>query len=449
LNRTRLMLKACGPLMLMAAVACGGAKAPVEPQVEAQPKVRVIKPREVVAEANQQIEAGEYQEAVEALDMLLEKQPDNVVARYNRGVAHQRLGNYAEAKSDYQAVLEAKPNDLQAALNLGAIYVELGREEKAIALYESKLEQDEFNPALLNNLSVLYRKQEQYDKAIQAVQKLLMRDKNNVDAYKNLALVYSDQGKLKLAQTILENARRMSKEQGRSDPDIYVNLGMLFLRKDDNGQAMAAFKEALEMDPDHLEANYNVGGLALSHRDYALAERSYAEVAEQLPNSPKVAMYLGHAAQGQQKFDEAMTHFERSLKLEEKRGGKADPKVYEYLIGCATQSQSVEKGLSYCSTYSQVSGVTCAEDDYDGICGQCNGLKLMKQMAEEAAAPPPEEEAPKATGREIFTEEEDVPAEEAPSGGEEAPAEGQRETPEESPQEGEGAEPADTGAVSS
>ena len=97
------------------------------------------------------------------------------------------------------------------------------------------------------------------DEAIKTIRKLLMRDKNNVDAYKNLALVYFDQKKYKLTQTILDNALRMAKEQNRVEPDIYVNLGRLYLATNENGRAMAAFKKAVELKPDHVVANYNIG----------------------------------------------------------------------------------------------------------------------------------------------------------------------------------------------
>lgn len=426
--------------------ACSGTKQAVIEEPVDQPKTRVIKPRELVASANEKMEQGDYEGALTDLNTVLDKQPGNSVALYNRALIYQKQGEWQKAQSDYEAVLQATPDDRQAALNLGAVYVELGKKDKAVALYEKQLEDDEFNPDLLNNLSVLHREQKEYDEAIQAVRKLLMRDKENVDAYKNLALVYQDQGKLKLAETILDNARRMSKEQNRSDPDIYVNLGMIYLSRKENGRAMAAFKEALKLDPDHLEANYNVGGLALSHRDYGMAEASYSKVAEKLPTSEKVATYLAHSYQGQQKYEDAMKQFERAVELTEKKGQKVDEQMYVYLMTCATGANDPDKGLQYCDLYQKKSGVQCnPETDFEGVCGKCTGFTLMKQMAEEAAAAPPpmDPEGPKATGRDIFTEDQSAEdaagTEEAAEG--ETPVEGEAPALGDAPTEGDAPAP--------
>lgn len=392
---------------------CGGGQTKVEQPVEAQPKTITIKPREVVAEANDQIEQGDFAQAVDTLDALIAKDPDNLVAIYNRGYAHQQLGNWKEAESDYLAVVEAEPNDIKAALNLGAVMKEQGNVAGAIALYEKMLEQDEFNAGLLNNLSVLYREKGDYEKATEAVRKLLMRDKNNVDAYKNLALIYYAQDKLKLSQTILENARRMSEEQERTDPDIFVNLGMVYLGREENGRAMAAFKKALELDPKHVEANYNVGALALAHRDYDLAAKSYEVVSDALPNSAEVAASLGFAYQGQQKLEDAITQLERAWQLQKKAGktGEDDQVLYQLMI-IAQNAQELEKAQTYAETYMQRNGLNCSDEDFDGFCGRYNGIKMMIQMAQEAAPPPPEpsDESPKATGQDIFTEEDAAPA---------------------------------------
>lgn len=432
---------AFGCTLLLAA--CGGGQKVVEQPVTAAPETITIKPREVVAEANQKIEQGEYAAAVETLDELLEKQPENLVARYNRGFAHQQLGNWSEAESDYLAVVEENPEDLQAALNLGAVMKEQGNIDEAIALYEEMLKQDEFNADLLNNLSVLYREKGDYEKATAAVRKLLMRDKDNVDAYKNLALIYYAQDKLKLSETILENARRMSEEQDRTDPDIYVNLGMVFLGREENGRAMAAFKKALELQPKHVEANYNIGALALAHRDYDLAAKSYEVVAEALPNNSEVAASLGFAYQGQQRLDEAITQLERAWELQKKakKTGEDDQVLYQLMV-IAQNAQQLEKAKSYAETYMQRNGISCSDEDFDGFCGRYNGINMMIQMAQEQTVPEPvEEEKPKATGQDIFTEE-DVPP---PA---EAPAEGEALEPEGESPEGEGEATTEPGAAS-
>ncbi|NJK88868.1 MAG: tetratricopeptide repeat protein [Myxococcales bacterium] len=413
------MIRTIRALLLSGAsvlAACGGAQKPVAPPVTAAPKV-TIKPRDIVASANEKLQAGKAEEAIAELDTLIEKQPDNTVAIYNRGLAQHRLGNWQKAEADYRTVLAADPKDESAAVNLGAVLREQGKVDEAIKVYEAQLENDEFDGDLLNNLSVLYREKKDYERSIGAIRKLLMRDKNNVDAYKNLALVYFAQDKLRLSQTILENARSMAEEQGKKDPDIFVNLGMIYLGKNENGRAMAAFKRALELEPEHTEANYNIGALALSHRDYDLAAKSYEVVSKALPTSADVAASLGYAYQGQQKLEQAIGALERAWDLQKKAGKSSqDDQVLYQLTVIAQNAQQLDKAKGYAESYMQRNKLSCSAEDFEGFCGRYNGINMMIQMEKEATAPAPAaEEGTKATGRDIFTEEEGGEAEPAPA----------------------------------
>ncbi len=399
--------------------ACASSK-PQAP-VETGPKVIRIKPREVVAEANAQIEKGELTAAIDKLGALLEKQPGNDVARYNRGFAHQKLGNWREAEADYRQVLANSPEDVQTTLNLGAVLRAQGRRDEAVKLYEKLLEKNPFQAELLNNLSVLHRERKDYEAATKAVRTLLMRDQDNVDAYKNLALINLEQGRLTLAETNLQNARKLSEKQGRKDPDIFVNLGRIYLERGENGRAMAAFQKALELDPDHVAANANIGTLALRHRDYQLAKQSYDKVVAERPTDPEMESYLAYALQGAQEHDAAVEHFERARTLYEKAGRSEPSELLLQMVITLQNATQNEKALKAAEEYLARTNKSCGEDDYDGFCGRYNGIKLTLEMAEEAAAEEPveEESGAKATGRDIFTEE-DEPEEPAEVEGEAA-----------------------------
>lgn len=406
-------------------------KAPVK---AAKPKPKAVSPAEKLAAANKKFEAGDYASAVNGYDQVLAKQPDQPVVMYNRAVALQRLGKSDEAATAYEAVLAKNPEDERAALNYGAVLKARGKPgdlDKAISIYTKALKKKPFDGSLLNNLSVLYREKKQYKDAISALRTLLMRDQKNIDAYKNLALVYYDQKKFKLTQTILENALKMAKEQKRKDPDIYVNLGMVYLSREENGKAMAAFKKALEVDPNHIAANYNIGALALGHRDYGLAAKAYGVVAKARPGDGYVAASLGYAYQGQQNLDEAKKWLEkaRKLKLDSATAGPGAVDDEEQMIlqlMIISQGKEDSAGaLKYADEYMKTKGITCGPDDFEGFCGRVNGIKMMIEMAKEAAAAPAEEPAaPKATGKDIFTDgEAEGEGEGAPADGA-APAEG-------------------------
>jgi tetratricopeptide (TPR) repeat protein len=436
--------------------ACGSAPKPeVKTAAPTRPKVKTA--ADYAADAASALEAGNYAAAVKAYDAVLARDAGNGDVLYNRAYALHQLGDLDAAQAAYEETLEADPGSVDAAINLGAILKEKGELGRAIEVTERALEAEPFNGRLLNNLSVLHREKGNYQEAVAAVRKLLMRDKENVDAYKNLSLVYYEQEKYQLSQTILENALKMAKEQGVEDPDIYVNLGMLFLAKDQNGKAMAAFKKAKGLDPDHPVANYNIGALALGHRDYSLAAESYETVSKSWKDNFDVVVGRGYALQGQGKLEEAASTLEkaRSILVKMPRERPSEEKeILEQLMVIYQSAEQPQKALSYAEEYMKAEGLSCGPEDYEGFCSRYNGIKLMIEMAEEAAAPAepePEAVAKDASESEIFTEgEEPVPGEEGDDASGSAPAEGDAPAGEDGPAEnGAPAEESDPAAAQS
>lgn len=430
-------------LLFALASACGGAakqQPVVTAPVPARPKAKSAV--DYAADAEAALASGNLAAAVKAYDEVLVRDPSNVDVLYNRAYALHQLGDLDSAQAAYTKVLGADPSSADAAINLGAILKRKGELDRAIEVTKAALESDPFNGRLLNNLSVLERESGNHAEAIAAVRKLLMRDKNNVDAYKNLSLVYFDQKKYRLSQTILENALKMAQEQNREDPDIYVNLGMIYLAKDQNGKAMAAFKKAKAIEPDHAVANYNIGALALGHRDYDLAAESYEAVSRSWKDNYDVVVGHGFALQGQGKLQEAATELEKARALLAKLPSSRpedEKEILEQLMVVYQNAERPNDAIRAAEEYMKMEGLKCSDEDFDGFCGRYNGIKLMIQMAQDAAAsvPPPEEERKKAKDASestIFTDSPatDEEADALPSGegapaaaDDEAPAEGE------------------------
>ncbi|MCB9655970.1 MAG: tetratricopeptide repeat protein [Deltaproteobacteria bacterium] len=382
---------------------------PAKPVIAVVPQSpQKVSPEAALAPANEAFQRGEYEAAEAAYAALLKREPGNVEALFNWAVTLQRLGKLDAAKSAYERVLGADPNDLQAVTNLAVVLRRQGALDAAIEVAQRGLKLDAYNAPLLNNLAAFYRQKKVYDAAIDALRKLLMRHQDDLDAYKNLALVYADQKKVKLAQTILENALKMAKASKREDPDLFVDLGMVFMAQHEAGKAMAAFKKAIAIAPDHLEANNNMGALALAHRDYALAAHCYEIVAKARPESYSAASALGYAYQGLQQLQPAARSLERARALKLKTAvARADTSVddeAELLLQLTIIYQNAnepDKALESGNAYMRLKNVSCSEEDFEGFCGRMNGVRLMKTMENQ---PPPTPTETPSTGQDIFTD---------------------------------------------
>jgi len=79
---------------------------------------------------------------------------------------------------------------------------------------------------------------------------------------------------------------------GDSVADAYNNLGIIECRRGSVGKAFNCFTNALESDPRHFEAHYNVANLYFETGDLRLAKLHYGIAAEIRPTDPKLFFNL-------------------------------------------------------------------------------------------------------------------------------------------------------------
>ena len=66
----------------------------------------------------------------------------------------------------------------------------------------------------------------------------------------------------------------VAKEKGqpaKKDAGILNNMGVTFLAMEDEPSAIGYFQEAIEIEPNHVEANLNLGFIALNSGNYQFA----------------------------------------------------------------------------------------------------------------------------------------------------------------------------------
>ncbi len=298
------------------------------------------------AQAIASFDAGNLKQARELFSKALAKEPKLVNAQYNLGLIAEQEGDFKLAQASYEAAMEIDPHHRPSVLNLGRIYRSKEDYSKAIALYERALQEEEGAPdlAILNNLAATYRLAKKYSPAEATIQKILGRDANNLDAYKTLILVYYDQGRMRLAELVAANAKRISDR----DPGIYNNLGMVYLGMDEPQLAATEFRKALALDEKFSVAYSNLGALALTYRDYPGAESYLAKAISLEPGSYQNHLYYAYALDGQKAKDAkkaqiAGLEFEKALALRDQDAPATCGAGWAY----AADPQSASKALRF------------------------------------------------------------------------------------------------------
>lgn len=145
------------------------------------------------------------------------EQDDRVRRLTNEGAKLLEQGKAQEAAPLFQEALEIEPQNVPALINLGGAYVMAGRHREAITPLEAAREEEPHNPMIWINLGAAYlgnpvlASPEQQLRAIRAFQRALELD---------------------------EGA-----------PNVHYNLGLIFVDRGDDDLAVAAFRQALVVNP--------------------------------------------------------------------------------------------------------------------------------------------------------------------------------------------------------
>ncbi len=227
--------------------------------------------------------------AIEELNSVYFRQPNNTMALYALGYCHERLGREQEAIEFYQDCLKFK-NYLQLpAERLAAIYFKNGRFEKAIQQYELlKTEYPEDLSARVM-LGHMYIAAGRYDDASQTFDMaILMHPDNFADQEDDIELLLQ-QGQ---ADDALERCEELVQTQPHRT-DLLLKRADILTMLGATSEAVAQYEDIVRFCPDFLEATIKLGTLYLQLEQDQLAAHQFNRAVE--VNDSIVDAYIGLA----------------------------------------------------------------------------------------------------------------------------------------------------------
>ncbi len=318
----RLTLMALAALMTVSGLlACGGTKQPVNVAPTAAPTRDLAKEAaaalvDATTDIAKGIKAGELNpEKVEAdLQKVLSLDDKNVVALYDLGVLAELQENQEKATGYYQKALAVDKSFKPAALNLARIYLMTDKMDEAVALYREfiKNEPREWQARLA--LAQMLFRLKRYDEAIDVSRQVLQRKGDEIEAFRILAESYYHIDNVALAALIAAKGLKLNEHDAR----LTFLIGKMQLKKGDVPGAVAKFREAIEYDPNWIEARQERGAISLSFRDFNNAAEDFQAVVNRDKENIPALLGLGIAYKGLKRFDEAETYYKKILEREPK-----------------------------------------------------------------------------------------------------------------------------------
>ena len=126
-------------------------------------------------EASDLLDIGEFEEAKEKFNAILEQQEQFIPILNKFAVIEIYDNNLDKAKEILDEILKQDPEYVPAITNLGSIAKKKGNLDRAEQLYEKAIEIDPEYGNAYNNLGVIYREQGKYTKSVRYLKKARKR----------------------------------------------------------------------------------------------------------------------------------------------------------------------------------------------------------------------------------------------------------------------------------
>jgi tetratricopeptide (TPR) repeat protein len=193
---------------------------------------------------------GRTDEAIEAYKQAINLAPDRIFPWSNLGILYSKLDHNDAAREAFRKALEHNPGDAACWNGLGDVYLKLGCTNDAIASYQKAIELAPSYECPWNGLGNGYTSAGNIEEAINAYNKAIELAPEFGWPYSNLALVYMHQGRY--AEAVPLYQRSIGLLSGDGDKAISWNrLGNAYRRLNDCDKARAAYRRAVELDPDN------------------------------------------------------------------------------------------------------------------------------------------------------------------------------------------------------
>jgi len=205
----------------------------------------------------QYFDLKEYKKALSAFDFAIISDDRFVGAYLEKGKVLEKLGRYNEALENYQITLELEDPTSFALLRMGKCYDKLGSDELAIKHFERCVHED---PLLDNGwiaITDFYKKRLNFQKALYYINKAINIDADNVLYWKRYAKINH---RLKFYEEA-EMGYRKTLELGNYELETWLSRTDILIQLGEEDAAIANLIQAIEFYPENAEIGYRLAGL--------------------------------------------------------------------------------------------------------------------------------------------------------------------------------------------
>lgn len=259
--------------------------------------------------------------AIEEFRAAVDADPNSEYLSSGLAELYDKTGRKHDAVLEVQDILKRDPNNLEAHKLLGNIYLRsLGDEQSsagsqntlhmAIEQYQEiiRLEPSSVDDHLL--LGRLYRMDNDLQKAEDEFKKAVALDPNSEEAVTTLAYLYNLEGDTSRATKVLMSVPDVSRSA-----KLYLMLGSTYEQEKQYKEAITAFRRAIELDRDNLDAMRGLAENLQNDGQDKEALEQYQVIVAANPEDAQSYARIGEIYRRQGKYDLALTNLEKAQEL--------------------------------------------------------------------------------------------------------------------------------------
>ncbi|MBG6132311.1 tetratricopeptide (TPR) repeat protein [Aquimarina sp. EL_43] len=216
----------------------------------------------------QYFDLEEYEKALAAYDFAIISDEYFIGAYLEKGKVLEKLKRHNEAIENYRITLELDDPTSFALLRIGKCYEKLGVDDLAIQHYSKTVHEDPLLDKGWIAITDFYMRKRDYQKALYYTNKAINIDGENVLYWKRYAKINNRLAFFEEA----ERGYRKAIELGNYELETWLNRSDILRFIGESNAAIQNLHQAIEFYPDNAEIQYRLAGLYYELQDYQKGE---------------------------------------------------------------------------------------------------------------------------------------------------------------------------------
>ncbi|ADQ83337.1 tetratricopeptide repeat protein [Methylovorus sp. MP688] len=258
------------------------------------------------------LQTQRHEPCIEFCMRLLSANPEQADVWAMIGEACYALGRYEEALTALESVLQLRETDAASAFLAGNACMMLGHAESAQAYYQRALQYRPDYAEAYHNLGIILNQRRQWQDALSFFNKAIDLKPDYLEAYTSCGNALIELGKHDFAIAHFDHVLQVQAQ----NPLALNGRGVALKHLRQHALALASFDAALAARPGFAEATLNRANALLALDRHEEALEAYGAALALTPHNPQVYSNRGNAYLDLGQYDAALQDYDQALQLE-------------------------------------------------------------------------------------------------------------------------------------